>query len=132
MVHNYYKPCKEFDMCNELINKYYLTGQYEKCFEGHLKLAESGYPLAECQVGYFYYNGIGVEKDQDKSFYWTERAAIHADRDAQNNLAELFYEAGVVVEKDMTKAKEWYKKAALDGHDRALQKCLDLGILIEK
>lgn len=46
MASDYYKPCKELDECEELINKYYLTAQYEKCFEGHLKLAEKGYPLA--------------------------------------------------------------------------------------
>lgn len=127
-MENYYKPCKEFDECNELIEKYFLTKQYEKCFEGHLAIAQKGYALAECQVGYFYYNGLGVEKDLEKSFYWTERAAKHGDRDAQSNLAELFYESGVVVQKDMNKAKEWYKKAAANGHAEAVIKCRDLGI----
>lgn len=63
MAGAYYKPCKEFDICNELIEKYWETKQYDKCFEGHLVLAEQGYPLAECQIGYFYYEGLGVEKD---------------------------------------------------------------------
>lgn len=119
---NYYKPCKELDKCNELIEKYYLTEQYDKCFAGHLELAEQGYPLAECQVGYFYWEGQGVEKDITKAFYWTQRAAEHGDRDAQYNLAEMFYEAGVVVEKDFTAAKAWYKKAADQGHPQALEK----------
>lgn len=123
MASNYYKPCKEFDECNELIEKYFLSKQYEKCFEGHLKLAERGYPLAECQVGYFYYEGLGADKDLEKSFYWTERAAKHGDRDAQYNLAELFYGAGVVVKRDMEKAKEWYRRAASSGHPEALEKC---------
>ena len=99
---NYYKPCKELDECNRLIDMYLKPGLYKKCFEGHLKLAEEGYPLAECQVGYFYYEGIGVEKDMEKSFYWTERAAEHGDRDAQYNMAELFYEPGIVVDKDVS------------------------------
>lgn len=47
MSENYYKLCKEFYECNELIEKYFLTKQYEKCFEGHMKLAENGYTLAE-------------------------------------------------------------------------------------
>lgn len=63
----YYKPCKEFEQCNRLIEEYFKTGQYEKCFAGHLALAEAGYPLAECQGGYFYYEGLDVEKD------WTRR-----------------------------------------------------------
>ena len=55
MAETYYKPCSEFDRCNELIEKYWNTKQFEKCFEGHMELAEKGYPLAECQVGYFFY-----------------------------------------------------------------------------
>lgn len=68
MSNAYYKACPEFDRCNELIEKYWNTKQFEKCFEGHMELAEKGYPLAECQVGYFFYDGIGVEKDADKRF----------------------------------------------------------------
>ena len=41
----YYKSCRELDICNELIEKYFNTRQYKKCFEGHLALAEQGYPL---------------------------------------------------------------------------------------
>ena len=70
MSESYYKPCRELDICNELIEKYFNTQQYEKCFEGHLMLAEQGYPLAECQIGYFYYDGLGVEKDLAKAV-WT-------------------------------------------------------------
>ena len=68
MASEYYKPCKEFDTCNELIEKYWESKQYDKCFEGHLVLAEQGYPLAECQIGYFYYEGLGVEKDLEKHY----------------------------------------------------------------
>lgn len=102
--------------------------QYKECFDGHLKLAEQGYPLAECQIGYFYYDGIGVEKDLEKSFYWTNRAAEHGDRDAQCNLAELFYETGVVAPCDMEKAKEWYIKAAMQRHLEAADKCRTMGV----
>ena len=68
MSDSYYKQCRELDICNELIEKYFNTQQYEKCFEGHLVLAEQGYPLAECQIGYFYYDGLGVEKDLAKAY----------------------------------------------------------------
>lgn len=123
-----YKPCREFDACNELIQTYFLTGRYQECFEGHLKLAEAGYPLAECQVGYFYYEGLGVERDPERAFYWTKRAAEHGDWDAQNNLAELFYEPGLVVERDLEKAGEWYAKAAAAGHPGAAEKCRAMGV----
>lgn len=68
MASAYYKPCKELDICNELMKKYWESKQYDKCFEGHLVLAEQGYPLAECQIGYFYYEGLGVEKTWKKHY----------------------------------------------------------------
>ena len=128
MASGYYKPCPELDRCDELIEKYWETEQYDKCFAGHLELAESGYPLAECQVGYFYYRGLGTEKDLAKAFYWTQRAAGHGDRDGQYNLATL-YENGEGVEKDMEQAKRWYLLAAQQKHREAIAKCRKLKIM---
>lgn len=124
---SYYKSCRELDICNELIEKYFETQQYEKCFEGHLVLAKQGYPLAECQIGYFYYEGLGVEKDLEKAVYWTRRSAEHGDRDGQYNLA-WFFEEAIGVERDMEQAIFWYRKAALQNHDLAIEKCKELGI----
>ena len=124
----YYNPCPELDRCNELIEKYFQTQQYDKCFEGHLVLAEQGYPLAECQVGYFYFDGLGVEKDLEKALYWTRRAAEHGDWDGQYNLA-WFYENAVGVERDLEKAKHWYYQAALQNHDLAIEKCKEYAML---
>lgn len=127
MASDYYKPCKELEICEELTEKYWESKQYDKCFAGHLVLAEQGYPLAECQIGYFYFDGLGVEKDLSKAVYWTRRAAEHGDRDGQYNLA-WFYEEALGVEQDMDMAKHWYKMAALQEHDLALGKCKELGI----
>ena len=129
MASNYYKPCKELEICEELIEKYWESKQYDKCFEGHLPLAEKGYPLAECQIGYFYFAGLGTEKDLEKAFYWTHRAAQHGDRDGQLNLA-WFYEEGYGVNIDLEKAKCWYKKAAMQNHDLAIKKCKEMGIVL--
>src|SRR5574344_1832913 len=95
MASSYYKKCKELEICEELINKYWNTKQYDKCFQGHLELAEkTSYPLAECQVGYFFLEGIGCNKDLSKGLYWTKRGAEHGNRDAQYNLAYI-YENGL-------------------------------------
>lgn len=127
MASRYYKPCKELDICNELIEKYWYSKQYDKCFEGHLALAEQGYPLAECQIGYFYMEGLGIEKDLTKALYWTQRAAEHGDRDSQYNLA-CMYEEGTCGEKNIENAKYWFKQAALQEHDLAITKCKELEI----
>lgn len=130
MASNYYKPCRELDICNELIEKYFNTQQYEPCFAGHLSLAQQCYPLAECQIGYFYYDGLGVAKDLEKAVYWTRRAAHHGDRDGQFNLA-WFHEEAIGVEKDMEQAIFWYRKAALQEHDLAIEKCRKLGVALD-
>ena len=90
-------------------------------------MAEQGYPLAECQIGYFYLEGLGVEKNAAQAFYWTRRAAEHGDRDGQYNLAR-FYEEGTAVEPDAAQAVRWFRESALQGHGLAIEKCRALGV----
>lgn len=122
MASSYYKPCKELDICEKLINDYYKDGLYDKCFEGHLELAKkTRYPLACTQVGYFYMEGIGVKKDLDEAFKWSLIAAEGGDRDGQANLAYL-YENGYGCIQNHKKALYWYKKAANQNNDWAISK----------
>lgn len=64
--------------------KYWESRQYDKCFAGHLALAEQGYPLAECRTGYFYYEGIGTGKsgkgallDAPRGREWRQGRPVH-------------------------------------------------------
>lgn len=127
MTSSYYKPCRELDRCNELIEKYWETKEYGKLFAGYLPLAEQGYPLAECQIGYFYTEGLGVEKDLEQALYWTRRAAEHGDWDGQFNLG-CFYEEGLGTARDREQAARWYREAARQGHKPAIEKCSALHI----
>lgn len=122
MASGYYKPCREPDVCNGLIDKYWNTQQYDLCFQGHLPLAEQWYPLAECQIGYFYLHGLGIERDLEKAFYWTKRAAEHGDWDGQYNLA-TFYEDAIGTQQDLGQAAYWFRQAALQGHKLAIEAC---------
>ena len=124
---SYYQPCRELDDLNRLTAAYFNTEQHEACFQGHLALAEGGYPLAECQVGYFYLEGLGVEPDPSRAFAWTKRAAEHGDRDGQYNLG-CFYAEGTGTAPDLERAKHWWRQAAEQGHDLAQKKCRELGI----
>lgn len=127
---DYYKPCEELSRCHE-IDKYWETQEYDKVFAGYLKIAtETSYALAECQVGYCYLEGYGIEKDPEKALYWTNRSATHGDRDGQCNMAWI-YEEGLCGEINIDKAKYWYQQAALQGHDLAIEKCKEYGINIE-
>lgn len=78
-------------------------------------------------MGYFYYVGLGVEKDLEKALYWTRRAAEHGDRDGQYNLA-WFYEDAIGIERDIEMAKHWYRMAAMQDHNLAFEKCKKLGV----
>ena len=109
MASAYYRPCPELDRCNELIAKYWETKEYDKLFAGYLPLAELDYPLAECQIGYFYCEGLGVEKDLEKAFYWTRRAAEHGDRDGQFNLG-CFYEEGTALARSMEQGSAYWPR----------------------
>ena len=127
MASSYYQPCEELNRCEQL-DYLWETEQYEKWFQGYLAIAEdTHYALAECQVGFAYMEGIGVEKDLEKALYWSQLSAEHGDRDGQFNLAYLF-EEGLLGQKDLDKAKYWYRQSAMQNHDLAIQKCEELEI----
>lgn len=127
MASRYYAPCRELEICDSLFSQYWEAGEYGRIFSGLLPLAEQGYPLAECQVGYFYAQGLGVERDLDRALLWTRRAAEHGDRDGQFNLG-CFYEEGTVLARDMEQAALWYQRAARQGHAEAAERLRALGV----
>lgn len=129
-MENYYKPCRELDACLSL-DQYWHSKEFNKWFQGYYKIAsETSYPLAECQVGYAFLEGIGVERDFEKALYWTKRSAKHGDRDGQCNMAWI-YEKGLGTAIDMERAKYWYRQAAMQDHDLAIEKCEELGFSFE-
>lgn len=127
MASRYYAPCRELEICDSLFSQYWEAGEYGRIFSGLLPLAEQGYPLAECQVGYFYAEGLGVERDLDRALLWTRRAAEHGDRDGQFNLG-CFYEEGTALARSMEQAALWYQRAARQGHAEAAERLRALGV----
>ena len=127
MASRYYAPCRELEICDSLFSQYWEAGEYGRIFSGLLPLAEQGYPLAECQVGYFYAQGLGVERDLDRALLWTRRAAEHGDRDGQFNLG-CFYEEGTALARSMEQAALWYRRAARQGHTEAAERLRALGV----
>ncbi len=77
MKDSYYKPCRELDICNDLIEKYFNKQQYKKCFDGQYNLA------------WFYENGVGVEHDKNKSIFWYCKAALQGHKQALEKCKEL-------------------------------------------
>ncbi len=130
MSQRHYPPSPALTRCDEIIHNYFLSGDYSTCFKEHMKLALKGYPLAECQIGYFYMQGLGVTRNYSKALYWNRRAARHGDRDAQCNLAEQ-YEKGLGTQPDAALAASWYRTSARNGCREAIEKCRELGIAWE-
>ena len=110
---NYYKPCKELDECNRLIKEYFEKGLYKECFEGHLRLAEQGYALAECQSDTSITKAWALRKTQGRRF--TGRSARHFTvTGCPMQPCSAFLSKWRCREKDFEKAKEWLLKAAAE------------------
>jgi len=83
-----------------------------------------GHVYAQCNLGYCYSKGLGVEQDYGKAAEWYTAAAQYNDHVALTNLGYL-YEEGLGVEKDLPKAMSLYIKAydeavkVLDGYKPA-------------
>lgn len=78
--------------------------------------AQTGYPLAQNDLGVLYENGIGdVKKDFVQAAQWYKMSANHGLAVAQHNLAVL-YEQGKGVSQDLPASFKWYSEAAKQGY----------------
>ena len=76
------------------------------------KAAEQGDRTAQYQVGIFYFNGIGVEKDYRKAAEWSQKAADQGLGSAYLLLAGIYYSGGYGVAKDPAKSCHNLRQAA--------------------
>ena len=88
------------------------------------KAAEQGDAAAQCNLGFAYKYGEGVNKDEAEAIKWFKKSAEQGDVDAQNALGFAYWH-GEGVTKDDVEAIMWYRKAAEKG-DAAAQNALGL------
>ena len=69
-------------------------GDYDAAFEYLTKAAELGDLMARNQLGFMYWKGEGVDKDNEKAVYHYEKAAIGGNPKARHNLAVIEEENG--------------------------------------
>ena len=69
-------------------------GDYDAAFEYLTKAAELGDLMARNQLGFMYWKGEGVDKDNEKAAYHFEKAAIGGHPVARHNLAVIEEENG--------------------------------------
>ena len=73
-------------------------------------LARSGNVRAQATLGRLYLNGVGIELDEARAFYWLHRAALGGDLESQPVVADLYRE-GRGVQRDYAQAARWYAAA---------------------
>lgn len=67
----------------------YLSGDYSEAFERLITEADAGNPDAQYTIGYMYYEGLGVSRDEERALGWIRRAADNGSRKALDALGEL-------------------------------------------
>lgn len=108
-------------------SKYTTEPDYPNALIWIRKAADAGFPPAQIKLGFYYDNGIGVEKIFQESFNWYYKAAMQGYDEAQYQIGK-FYHEGKGVEQDLNRAIEWYKKSKnYRDSKRALEK---LGIKV--
>ena len=93
----------------------------DKAFELFVRAGDIGSAEAYCNVGYAYFNGEGVEKDEKKAKSYFMLAAIGGDEVARYNLGAVEEDAV-----NMNRALKHYMIAAESGHNNSLKKIQEL------
>lgn len=94
------------------------AGDYIKCRNLLLPLAQRGHMEAQFELGSLYEEGRGFPADKAEALHWYEQAARQGYMIAQHCCAWM-YRHGEGTEVNNEKAFAWYQKAAEQGHARS-------------
>lgn len=83
--------------------------------------------ISDCkfQYGYIYENGIAVDKDYEKAYYWYISAAEDKCIKAMLKLGE-WYKIGKYLERNIDLSIKWYEKAADLKDSEAIEKLIEI------
>lgn len=79
----------------------------DKARDYMLRAARSGFDTAQLDMGIWFVNGIGGERDYDEGFRWLSVAANRGNVIGQNRLAHLYINA-LGTSQDPIEAAKWY------------------------
>ena len=82
--------------------------------------AEKSYAPAQNNLGFCYFNGIGMPKNLTAAVQWYKKAAEQDYAAAQYNLGYC-YEKGYGVAMKLHELLKWYRLAAANGNEKAKQ-----------
>jgi TPR repeat protein len=99
------------------------AADYAQAYAIWWRLAKDGDAKAEASLGFMYYSGKGVRRDDEQSLYWFRRAADAGQPTAQFFLGmQYFYGRGVP--RDLAQAYSWCDIALSNGYSQSLS-CRD-------
>ena len=79
----------------------------EKAYELHKKGAELGHAPSQNDLALCYSEGLGVEQDDEKGFYWYEQAAKNGSKHGMHGLSICYF-----YRREFEKAFYWAEKSA--------------------
>lgn len=85
-------------------------GDLERAFALFCRCAELGEVGCMLDLGYFYDEGVGVQKDKEKAMSWYKRAYRRGDSAAASNIAILYREYG-----RPRLERQWFERAVALG-----------------
>lgn len=99
---------------------------YSSAMKWFRNSADKDHYSGQYNVGYLYFEGLGVDKDWEEAVLWFRKAADQGMVEAQNNLGVIYRYGGHGVQKNYSKAKEWFQIAADQGYKPAIKSLEDL------
>jgi TPR repeat protein len=97
----------------------YAAGDYANAFASWLPLAQRGHAKAQASIGFLYYAGKGVRRDDKQALLWFGKAAEAGQPTAQFFLG-LHYYYGRGVRRDLARAHSWCDIAVSNGYSESL------------
>lgn len=82
------------------------NGDYATALREYLPLAEKGDSVAQFNVGFLYYRGLGTNSDHITAMKWLVKSAEQGNAEAQLKVGSMLY-AGDGVKKDLVQSYKW-------------------------
>ena len=92
-----------------------VTADDHRAFSLNAEAADGGHGDAVLAMGWFYLNGVGVERSVERARKWYRDSARRGDIRAMFSLGQI-----ACAERDYSDALTWFRRASDAGHHRSL------------
>lgn len=97
------------------------AGRYDEAYQMFFKLSKAGNAQAMNQIGLFYFNGWGTEKDPQKALIWFENAAKNGCVEAVKFIGDYYYENDDILTRSFAKAYKCYTSPGVISYDTTVK-----------